>query len=185
MGKSRMEAFSDGVIAIVITVMVLELAAPVGGRWAALRDVAPSLLSYLLSFTYLAIYWNNHHMLHAVDRIDGSVLWANLHLLFWLSLVPFVTAWMDRHHAATAPTATYGVVLLLAAVAYNLLQSRLLAANGPSSRRAGTGPSRGRFGEGRRRSPPAHPPHGTRLPAVSRAWRRNPPPHRASCRQPR
>ncbi|MEJ2667843.1 MAG: TMEM175 family protein [Deinococcales bacterium] len=135
MHKSRMEALSDGVIAIVITVMVLELTVPRGASWGALGRVVPSLLTYVLSFTYLAIYWNNHHhMLQAVDHIDGKVLWANLHLLFWLSLIPFVTAWMGQNHFAAAPTTAYGVVLLLAAVAYYLLQQLLIAANGPDSR---------------------------------------------------
>jgi uncharacterized membrane protein len=129
-----MEAFSDGVIAIVITVMVLELNVPHEPTWGALRGVVPSLLTYLLSFVYLGIYWNNHHhMLQAVQRIDGTVLWANMHLLFWLSLVPFVTAWMGQNHFASAPTTAYGVVLLLAAVAYSLLQQRLIVANGPGS----------------------------------------------------
>ena len=135
MGSSRLEAFSDGVIAIVITIMVLGLKVPRDPSWRALSGVAPSLLIYLLSFVYLAIYWNNHHhMLHAVDRISGAALWANLHLLFWLSLVPFVTVWMAQHPLATVPTAVYGIVLLLAAVAYVLLQGRLIAADGPESR---------------------------------------------------
>ena len=135
MRTSRMEAFSDGVIAIIITIMVLELKVPPGEGWSALREVVPSLLTYLLSFTYLAIYWNNHHhMLQAVDRIDGVALWANLHLLFWLSLVPFVTAWMDHASLSAGPTATYGVVLLMASIAYLLLQRRLMLADGPGSR---------------------------------------------------
>ena len=132
---ARMEAFSDGVIAIVITVMVLELRVPHEATWSALVQVAPALLFYLLSFVYLAIYWNNHHhMLQAVDRVSGAVLWANLHLLFWLSLVPFVTVWLGEHPLATVPTAVYGVVLLLAAVAYYLLQQRLIAVDGEDSR---------------------------------------------------
>ncbi|HKI59291.1 MAG TPA: TMEM175 family protein [Trueperaceae bacterium] len=135
MGKSRMEAFSDGVIAIIITVMVLELTVPSGASWAALRQTVPALLTYVLSFSYLAIYWNNHHhMLHAIERVDGAALWANLHLLFWLSLVPFVTAWMGQNHFAAAPTTAYGAVLLLAAIAYHVLQQRLMVANGPGSR---------------------------------------------------
>jgi len=135
MTKSRMEAFSDGVIAIVITVMVLELSVPQGASWRALGGVVPSLLTYVLSFVYLGIYWNNHHhLLQAVERIDGGVLWANMHLLFWLSLVPFVTAWMGENHFAPAPTTAYGAVLLLAAMAYFVLQRRLIAANGPDSR---------------------------------------------------
>jgi uncharacterized membrane protein len=135
MTKSRMEAFSDGVIAIVITVMVLELTVPEGASWRALAGVVPSLLTYVLSFAYLGIYWNNHHhLLQAVERIDGRVLWANMHLLFWLSLIPFVTAWMGENHFASAPTTAYGAVLLLAALAYYLLQQRLIAANGAESR---------------------------------------------------
>jgi len=130
-----MEAFSDGVIAIVITVMVLELSVPHEATWQALGGVVPSLLTYVLSFVYLGIYWNNHHhLLQAVERIDGKVLWANMHLLFWLSLVPFVTAWMGENHFAPAPTTAYGVVLLLAAVAYSLLQRQLIVANGADSR---------------------------------------------------
>jgi uncharacterized membrane protein len=134
MSKNRLEAFSDGVIAILITIMVLELKAPEGDSFQGLRPVVPSLLAYVLSFVYLGIYWNNHHhMLQAVRRIDGTVLWANMHLLFWLSLIPFVTAWMGQNHFASAPTTAYGVVLLLAAVAYALLQQRLIGANGPGS----------------------------------------------------
>ncbi len=135
MSKSRLETFSDGVIAILITIMVLELTVPHDATWPALGAELPALLTYLLSFVYLAIYWNNHHhMLHAIERIDGSVLWANLHLLFWLSLVPFVTAWMGQNHFRAAPTTAYGAVLLLAAIAYYLLQQRLIVANGPDSR---------------------------------------------------
>ncbi len=135
MRKSRLEAFSDGVIAIIITIMVLELAVPHGPTWGGLVSVVPSLLTYVLSFVYLAIYWNNHHhLLQAVERLDGSVLWANMHLLFWLSLVPFVTAWMGENHFASAPTTAYGIVLLCAAIAYYVLQLRLVAANAPDSR---------------------------------------------------
>lgn len=135
MTTGRMEAFSDAVIAIIITIMVLELRVPHEPSWGALAAVAPSLLFYLLSFVYLAIYWNNHHhMLHAVERVSGAALWANLHLLFWLSLVPFVTVWTGEHPLATVPTAVYGLVLLLAAVAYYLLQQQLIAADGPESR---------------------------------------------------
>jgi len=133
MNKGRMEAFSDGVIAIIITIMVLELPEPEGAEWAALRPVAPILLTYVLSFVYLGIYWNNHHhLLHAARRVDGRVLWANLHLLFWLSLVPFVTAWMG-HHFAPVPAATYGAVMLLAAIAYWILQKTILVQQGPES----------------------------------------------------
>jgi uncharacterized membrane protein len=118
MSKTRLEAFSDGVIAILITIMVLELRTLEGDDWAALRSLAPVFLSYVLSFVYLGIYWNNHHhMLHVVDHVNGKVLWANLHLLFWLSLVPFATAWVGHHHSAPVPTAAYGVVLLLAGAA--------------------------------------------------------------------
>ena len=132
MGKGRLEAFSDGVLAVIITVMVLEMKAPQGVDLAALVAVLPVFLVYVLSFIYLGIYWNNHHhMLHAVERVDGRSLWANLHLLFWLSLVPFVTAWMGENHFSAVPTALYGVVLLMAAVAYTLLQMALVASNGP------------------------------------------------------
>ena len=134
MGKDRMEAFSDGVLAIIITIMVLELRPPHGTEFDALRPLLPVFLSYVLSFIYLGIYWNNHHhMLHVTHRVTGGVLWANLHLLFWLSLVPFVTAWMGENHFAPVPTALYGVVLLLAALAYLLLQIEILRAEGPGS----------------------------------------------------
>jgi uncharacterized membrane protein len=127
MSKARLEAFSDGVIAILITIMVIELETPEGADWAALGALVPILLSYLLSFVYLGIYWNNHHhMLHAADRVNGKVLWANLHLLFWLSLVPFITAWVGHHHTAAVPVALYGVVMLLAAVSYSILQTTLI-----------------------------------------------------------
>jgi len=131
MNKSRLEAFSDGVIAILITIMVLELRAPHGSDWGALRGVVPSILSYVLSFVLLGIYWNNHHhMLQATDRINGATLWANLHLLFWLSLVPFVTSWMGDNHYAAVPTAVYGVVLLCCGLAYTILLRTILAAQG-------------------------------------------------------
>ena len=134
MGKTRLEAFSDGVIAILITIMVLELHVPRGADWAALRPLLPVLLSYVLSFVYLAIYWNNHHhMLHVVQKVSGGTLWANLHLLFWLSLVPFVTGWMGENRFAPVPTAAYGVVLLMAALAYWLLQRIIIAGQGPGS----------------------------------------------------
>jgi uncharacterized membrane protein len=134
MGKGRMEAFSDGVIAIIITIMVLELKVPHGESLDALAPLLPVFLSYVLSFLYVGIYWNNHHhMLHALDRITGPMLWANLHLLFWLSLFPFATGWMGENHFAAAPTAAYGVVLLMAAVAYWTLQQIIIAAQGPGS----------------------------------------------------
>jgi len=134
MGKNRLEAFSDGVIAIIITIMVLELRAPHGTDMAALLPLWPVLLSYVLSFIYIGIYWNNHHhMLHATEHVGGGVLWANLHLLFWLSLVPFVTRWVGENHFAAAPMAVYGVVLLMAAVAYTILQNAILARHGPDS----------------------------------------------------
>jgi len=137
MGKARLETFSDGVIAILITIMVLELAAPHGTDLAALSPVVPSLMAYLLSFVFLGIYWNNHHhMLHVCDRINGKVLWANLHLLFWLSLIPFVTAWVAESHGAPVPTAVYGVVLLLAAIAWTILQAAIISLEGPASRLA-------------------------------------------------
>ncbi|MGE5245161.1 MAG: TMEM175 family protein [Betaproteobacteria bacterium] len=134
MSKSRLEAFSDGVIAILITIMVLELRAPEGHTIAALRPLLPVFLAYVLSFVFLAIYWNNHHhMLQAVHRINGRIMWANLHLLFWLSLVPFVTAWLGANHRAAWPTAVYGIVLLCAAVAYYVLQGQILSEEGPDS----------------------------------------------------
>src|SRR5574339_302035 len=124
MTTSRMEAFSDGVIAIIITIMVLELRPPHEVTLASLRPLTPVFLSYLLSFVFLGIYWNNHHhLLHAIKQVNGRVLWANLHLLFWLSLIPFTTAWMGENHAAPIPTAVYGIDLLLAAIAYYVLQS--------------------------------------------------------------
>jgi len=134
MGKGRLEAFSDGVLAIIITIMVLELKAPHSAELGALRPLLPVFLSYLLSFVYLAIYWNNHHhMLNSIDHVSGGILWANLHLLFWLSLVPFVTAWMGENHFASAPTALYGLVLLLAAFAYLILQRTIIATQGRES----------------------------------------------------
>ncbi len=134
MGKSRLEAFSDGVIAILITIMVLELKVPRGVTLAALAPVLPVFLSYVLSFIYLGIYWNNHHhMLHTVHRVTGPILWANLHLLFWLSLIPFTTAWMGENHFAAAPSALYGAVLLMAAIAYWVLQQRIIASQGEDS----------------------------------------------------
>jgi uncharacterized membrane protein len=134
MGTGRLEAFSDGVIAIIITIMVLELKAPHGTSFAALLPTIPVFLSYVLSFVYVGIYWNNHHhMLHAAEIISGGVLWANLHLLFWLSLIPFVTAWMDENHFEAAPVALYGAVLLMAAIAYFILVRILIRDNGPES----------------------------------------------------
>ena len=128
MTRGRVEAFSDGVIAILITIMVLEMKVPHGTDWAALRPVLPVFLSYVLSFIFLGIYWNNHHHLfHAVRRVSGGILWANLHLLFWLSLIPFVTGWMGENHFARVPVAMYGVVLLCAAGAYYILTRALLA----------------------------------------------------------
>jgi uncharacterized membrane protein len=134
MGKGRLEAFSDGVLAIIITIMVLELKVPHGESVAALVPLLPAFLSYVLSFVYIGIYWNNHHhMLHASKKVSGTVLWANLHLLFWLSLLPFATGWMGENHFAPLPSALYGVVLLLAAIAYRLLQQAIIAAEGPGS----------------------------------------------------
>jgi TMEM175 potassium channel family protein len=135
--KTRLEAFSDGVIAIIITIMVLEMKVPHGTDWAALKPLIPVFLTYVLSFVFVGIYWNNHHhMLHAAERINGVALWANLHLLFWLSLVPFVTGWMGENHFATIPTAAYGLVLLMAAVAYTILARALIRHHGPESRLA-------------------------------------------------
>jgi uncharacterized membrane protein len=134
MGKGRMEAFSDGVLAIIITIMVLEMKVPHGDDFSVLGPLLPVLLSYVLSFIYLGIYWNNHHhMLHATQHVTGGILWANLHLLFWLSLFPFVTGWMGENHFAVAPTALYGIVLLMAAVAYWLLQRAIIASQGENS----------------------------------------------------
>lgn len=128
MGKNRLEAFSDGVLAIIITIMVLEMKVPHGESFADLAPVVPVFFSYILSFVYVGIYWNNHHhLLHTVRRVSGPILWANLHLLFWLSLFPFATGWMGEKHFAPAPTAVYGVVLLMAALAYLLLQRSIIA----------------------------------------------------------
>ncbi len=128
MTTTRLEAFSDGVLAIVITIMVLELKVPHGTDWATLARLWPGFLSYMLSFIYVGIHWNNHHHLLAVCRsVDGSIMWANLHLLFWLSLIPFATGWMGENHFASVPTALYGFVLLAAAIAYLILQARILA----------------------------------------------------------
>jgi TMEM175 potassium channel family protein len=135
MGRTRLEAFSDGVIAILITIMVLELRVPHGTDAAALRPLIPVFLTYVLSFIFLGIYWNNHHhMLHATERVNGAILWANLHLLFWLSLIPFGTGWMGENHAAPLPTALYGVVLLMAAIAYTILQTTIIAHAGKASK---------------------------------------------------
>jgi len=134
MSKSRMEAFSDGVIAILITIMVLELTGPHEPTFDALRPLIPTFLSYVLSFIYLGIYWNNHHhLIQAVQHVNGRVLWANLHLLFWLSLVPFVTSWMGENHFAPSPVALYGTVLLFAGVAYYILTRALIALHGRHS----------------------------------------------------
>jgi uncharacterized membrane protein len=137
MSKGRLEAFSDGVIAIIITIMVLELRAPHGTDLAALRPLLPLFLAYVMSFAYVAIYWNNHHhMLQTAERINGKILWANTHLLFWLSLVPFVTAWMGENHFAPLPTAVYGVVMLMAGIAYLILQQAIIAHHGRQSKLA-------------------------------------------------
>ena len=134
MGTGRLAAFSDGVLAIIITIMVLELQAPHGTDLAALRPLLPVLLSYVLSFGFVGIYWNNHHhMLSCTRRVTGAMLWANLHLMLWLSFVPFVTAWMGEHPFASTPAALYGVVLLMAGVAYLILQRQILRAEGPGS----------------------------------------------------
>jgi uncharacterized membrane protein len=134
MGKNRLEAFSDGVLAIIITIMVLELKVPHGEALAALLPLLPVFLGYVLSFVYVGIYWNNHHhLLHTVQRVSGPILWANLHLLFWLSLFPFATGWMGENHFAPLPTALYGVVLFMASVAYLLLQSLIVASAGEQS----------------------------------------------------
>jgi len=133
--KTRLEAFSDGVIAILITIMVLELRIPEGADWDSVQPIVPVFLTYVLSFVVLGIYWSNHHhLLHMADRITGGIMWANLHLLFWLSLIPFATGWMGRNHFAPLPTAMYGVVLLFSAVSYTILVRMIIAAQGPSSR---------------------------------------------------
>jgi uncharacterized membrane protein len=137
MGKQRLEAFTDGVMAIILTIMVLEIKVPQGSNFSALLAESPVFLAYALSFTNVGIYWNNHHhMLHAAERINGKVLWANLILLFWLSLVPFVIRWMDDTHFAPAPTASYGAVLLMSGIAYLLLEKTLIAYNGADSKLA-------------------------------------------------
>jgi len=134
MEKNRLEAFSDGVIAIIITIMVLELKVPHGHDFAAIKPLLPVFLSYVLSFIYVGIYWNNHHhMLHSTKRVSGGILWANLHLLFWLSLFPVTTGWMGENHAAPLPTALYGFVLLMAAIAYYVLQRAIIASQGRDS----------------------------------------------------
>src|SRR5262245_10989380 len=132
MGKGRLEAFSDGVLAVVITIMVLELKVPHGDSLAAVKPLLPSFLTYVLSFIYVGIYWtNHHHLLSVVRSVSGGMLWANLHLLFWLSLVPFVTGWMGENHFTATPTAMYGAVMLLASLAYLILQRTILAQHGP------------------------------------------------------
>lgn len=134
MNKTRLEAFSDGVLAIIITIMVLELKVPEGMDFESLRPIFPKFLSYILSFIYVGIYWNNHHhMMHTVKQVTGGILWANLHLLFWLSLVPFVTAWIGENNFAPFPMIMYGVILLMAAIAYFILQSQILKKHGPDS----------------------------------------------------
>ena len=135
MSKGRLEAFSDGVFAVLITIMVLELKVPHGADGEALSPLLPVFLTYVLSFIFLGIYWNNHHhMLQATERVNGAILWANLHLLFWLSLVPFGTGWIGENHVAPLPTALYGVVLLMAAIAYTILQTTIVAHQGPNSK---------------------------------------------------
>ena len=134
MTKTRLEAFSDGVIAIIITIMVLELKAPHDASWEALRELWPVFLSYVMSFVYVGIYWNNHHhMLHLASKINGRILWANLHLLFWLSLFPFCSGWLGENHFAAAPASVYGVVLFMASIAYLILETQIVAQQGPGS----------------------------------------------------
>ncbi|MFC6997997.1 TMEM175 family protein [Rufibacter roseus] len=134
MNKNRLEAFSDGVLAIIITIMVLEIKVPHGTEWKALQPLLPVFLSYVLSFLYLGIYWNNHHhMLHSTNRVNGYVLWANLHLLFWLSLIPFTTGWMGENSFAPAATALYGIVLLFCSIAYWTLEQTIIRKNGKDS----------------------------------------------------
>ena len=148
MGKGRLEAFSDGVLAIIITIMVLEMKVPHGNSLADLKPLLPVFLSYLLSFIYIGIYWNNHHhMLHAANKVTGTILWTNIHLLFWLSLVPFATAWMGENHFSSAPTAFYGLILFMSAIAYWILQQAIIAAQGADSilRKAIGGDWKGKF----------------------------------------
>lgn len=134
MGKTRVEAFSDGVLAIIITIMVLELKVPHGEEWSAITGLWPIFFSYILSFVYIGIYWSNHHhLLHTVHKVSGGILWANLHLLFWLSLIPFTTGWMGENHFATLPVAVYGLNLLACAIAYTILVSVIIALHGPQS----------------------------------------------------
>jgi uncharacterized membrane protein len=137
MGKQRLEAFTDGVLAIILTIMVLDMKVPAGSNFSSLRANLPVLLTYALSYTNVGIFWNNHHhMLHATERINGAVLWANLFLLFWMSLIPFVIRWMEEVHFAATPTAAYGVVLVLAGAGYLLLERSIIACNGPDSKLA-------------------------------------------------
>lgn len=134
MNKTRLEAFSDGVLAIIITIMVLELKTPEGSDFNSLKPLLPIFLSYILSFIYIGIYWNNHHhMMHTVRQVTGGMLWANLHLLFWLSLIPFITAWMGENHFAPFPMMLYGIVLLMAGIAYVILQNLIIKKHGPNS----------------------------------------------------
>lgn len=138
-GKNRLEAFSDGVLAIIITIMVLEMKVPHGEDWSALQSLLPVFLSYVLSFVYVGIYWNNHHhMVHTTHYVSGGVLWANLHMLFWLSLFPFATGWMGENHFAPIPTAFYGIILLMAAIAYLILQQAIIVRNGQNTVPANT-----------------------------------------------
>jgi uncharacterized membrane protein len=134
MTKDRLESFSDGVFAIVMTILVLELKVPHGSTFEALRPLLPVFLTYVLSFVYLAIYWNNHHhMLHTVHKVNGRILWANMHLLFWLSLIPFTTGWMGENHFASEPSAVYGLVLLMASIAHTILSREIVNLHGPDS----------------------------------------------------
>jgi uncharacterized membrane protein len=133
MTKNRLEAFSDGVIAIILTIMVLEMKVPHGDSWNDLLNLTPVFLSYILSFIYVGIYWNNHHMLHSVEKVNGSILWANLHLLFWLSLLPFSTGWVGENHFSQNPVIVYGLNLLFCAIAYFILSKFLIKAHGPNS----------------------------------------------------
>lgn len=134
MTRGRLEAFSDGVMAIIITIMVLELKVPHGETFSSLKPLISHFISYVLSFIYVGIYWNNHHhMMHTVEKVDGKILWANLYLLFWLSLIPIATAWMGENHFAEAPMAVYGIVLLMSAIAYNILQHTIIVKEGKTS----------------------------------------------------
>ena len=172
MPKERLAAFSDGVIAIIITIMVLELKVPHGADWSALAKLLPVFLSYVLSFVYIAIYWNNHHhLLHTVSKVDGSILWANTHLLFWLSLIPFATGWMGENNFARHPTALYGVALLMPALAYYILQRAIIRSHGMAATWRERWPDfKGKFLRSSTPSPSYSPSSSLGFPTRSMCW---------------